>query len=117
MQNAEHYSLEYGGKSLDLLYKISSYSIPATGAIVLRLREDFRTVKPVRVIIQYAEMKVDVTNLKSVNEQRSYPNTTTLQAIVDEVINDQNVLLNPGYKPSLLFDVLFFFYLGIFVLC
>ena len=59
-QNPAYYYLEFNGKVLDLLYSISVYNIPATGAIVLRMRENYKTTQTVRVGVQYESAKFSV---------------------------------------------------------
>lgn len=59
-QNPAYYYLEFNGKVLDLLYSISAYNIPSSGAIVLRMRENYRTTQTVRIGVQYENSKFSV---------------------------------------------------------
>ncbi|KAK8826307.1 hypothetical protein WA538_001447 [Blastocystis sp. DL] len=91
-KNPAYYYLEFNGKVLDLLYSISVYNIPATGAIVLRMRENYKTTQTVRVGVQYESAKFSKT----------YPSTTSLQSIADDAVRCMDIEMRKGYKPSLL---------------
>ena len=82
---------------------ISSFIIPASGAITLKSRRESVLSKNCRVAVQYNDDRSSVGSFVLFHAQRQYIASTRLEAIFQDIMTFQDVVIPSGMQPAFIY--------------